>query len=283
MPAAPRTPKQTVESMLARAKKAPYGLLAEVIEVDAPLAAELLSRNTNNRKISKANVRRYRMDAANGHWALNGQPIIISDDGVLADGQHRLQAIDETDFKVPMLIVAGVAPKARVTMDQGRPRNAGDDITMLGEETGEIAGTMIRYIMGFEANARQHLRGLAKVSRAQIQEFFERNKDRIRRSAEVAAELRTPARAYVAAPMLGFIHFILSQENPEKAEAYVRQIGLGEGLTSADPAYVVRAKLIDLGRINGTKKAEIILSGWKPYLEGRPLKGIRVQGRLPGI
>lgn len=277
------TPKQIIDDMLKRAKAAPHGIVAEVHEIDSAWGVELRKRNTNNRKISKANVRRYRDDAVSGRWSLNGQTIVISSDGVLADGQHRSEALIDTDAKVLQLIVAGIEPKARVTMDQGRPRNAGDDLTMLGEETGNIAGTMIRYLMAYEANKRADLKGLAKASRAQILEFFKANTDRVRKSAELALELREPARYHVAAPMLAFLHHILSEENPEKAAIYIRQVAKGEGLKDEDPAYVVREKLIALGRVNGTKKAEIILSGWKPFLEGKKLSKIRIQGRLPGI
>lgn len=277
------TPKQILDDMLKRAKGAPHGLVAEVHEIDHDWGVEMRRRNTNNRKISKANVRRYRADAENGRWTLNGQAVVFSNDGVLADGQHRGEALIDTAAKVLVLVVAGIAPEARVTMDQGRSRNAGDDLTMLGEETGNIAGTMIRYLMAFEANKREDLKGLAKASRAQILEFFKGNKARVRKSAELALELREPARYHVAAPMLAFLHHILSEENPEKAEIYIRQVAKGEGLKDEDPAYVVREKLIALGRVNGTKKAEIILSGWKPFLEGRKLSKIRIQGRLPGI
>lgn len=283
MPMGFKQPKQFIDDTLKRAKSQPFGILAEVIEVDDWLASELLARNTNNRKVSKANVRRYRKDAEAGNWALNGQPIIISSDGVLADGQHRAAAIAGTEFKVPSLVVFGVVPEARTTMDQGRARNAGDYITMLGEETGSIVGTMIRYLMAYETNQHADLKGLAKASSAEIIAFFKANEDKVRRSAELAAELRDAARYHVAAPMLAFIHFLLVDQDPEKADAYLRQVAKGEGLTEEDPAYVVRAKLVALGRINGTKKAEIILSGWKPFLEGKPMKGIRVQGRLPGI
>jgi hypothetical protein len=278
-----KSPGQYVEDALKKAKAQPHGIHTDVVDLNGALAEELLTRNTNNRKVSKANVRRYRKDAEHGAWSLNGQPIIVSSDGVLADGQHRLAAIVGTEFKIPTLMVFGVQPETRTTMDQGRARNAGDYITMLGEETGSIAGTMIRYIMAFETNKHADLKGLAKASAAEIIEFFKANEQKVRRSAELAAELREVARYHVAAPMLAFIHYLLSEQDPAKAETYVRQIAKGEGLNEEDPAYVVRAKLIALGRINGTKKAEIILSGWKPFLEGKPMKGIRVQGRLPGI
>lgn len=283
MPAKSRTPAEIIDDMLSRATKTPHGLIAEVHLINHDWAIEMRRRNTNNRKISKANVRRYRSDAMNGRWTLNGQPIIFSSDGVLADGQHRGEAVVDTPFELPTLIVAGIPREARVTMDQGRRRHAGDYLTMLGEETGDIGATMIRYIMARDASDGSALRGLAKPSSAEILEFFAEHRDRVVKSAEFAQALREPARYHVAAPMLAFLHYLLTEVDAEKGERYLTQIAKGEGLSEADPAYRVREKLIALGRIGATKKAEVILSGWKPFLEGRTIKPIRIQGRLPGI
>lgn len=283
MPSKPKTPAEIIDDMLARATKAAHGLVAEVHMINHDWAIEMRRRNTNNRKISKANVRRYRSDAMNGRWTLNGQPIIFSSDGVLADGQHRGEAVVDTAFELPTLIVAGIPPEARVTMDQGRRRHAGDYLTMLGEETGDIGATMIRYIMARDASDGSALRGLAKPSSAEILEFFDKHRDKIVKSALFAQAMREPARYHVAAPMLAFLHYILSETDAAKAQTYLSQIAKGEGLSENDPAYRVREKLIALGRIGATKKAEVILSGWKPFLEGKSMKPIRIQGRLPGI
>lgn len=278
-----KTPKQIIDDMLARALKAPHGIVAEVHLINHDWAIEMRGRNTNNRKISKANVRRYRADAMNNRWTLNGQPIIFSSDGVLADGQHRGEAVVDSPFELPTLVVAGIPPEARVTMDQGRRRHAGDYLTMLGEETGDIGATMIRYIMAHAASDGSALRGLAKPSSAEILEYFAANRDRIVRSAEFAQAVRDAARYHVAGPMLAFLHYTLTAIDADAAQHYLMQIAKGEGLSETDPAYKVREKLIALGRIGATKKAEVILSGWKPFREGRPLKTIRVQGRLPDV
>lgn len=283
MPAAkPKTPRDIIEDMLARAQKAPYGIVAEVHQIDHTWAVEMRERNLNNRKISKANVRRYRADAAQGKWFLNGQPIIFSSDGVLADGQHRGEAVYETAFKVPTLVVAGVEPQARRTMDQGRSRTVSDQMTIMGED-GEIAGTMIRYIKSYERLRGEYLRGLAFPSQAEIIEYFEEHRDALLPSIQFARPLRDVARFHVAATMLAFLHFTLSKIDREKAETYLTQIAKGEGLNEDDVAYRIREKLIALGRINATGKAEIILTGWLAFYHGKPLRQIRRANRIPDI
>lgn len=283
MPAAkPKTPHDIIEDMLARAQKAPYGLVAEVHEIDHAWAVEMRARNLNNRKISKANVRRYKADAASGKWFLNGQPIIFSADGVLADGQHRGEAVFETEFRVPTLVVAGVEPEARRTMDQGRSRTVADQMTIMGED-GEIAGTMIRYILAFDRLKGEALRGLAIPSQAEIIEFFEKHRDELLPSVQFARPLRDVARFHVAATMIAFLHYTLSKIDRDKAEQYLTQIAKGEGLNENDVAYRIREKLMALGRINATKKAEVLLTGWNAFYQGKPLRQIRVQAKIPDI
>jgi hypothetical protein len=54
---------------------------------------------------------------------LNGEAIVICEDGRLQDGHTRLEAIIESGTTQELLVVRGAAPSAYMTQDRGVPRN----------------------------------------------------------------------------------------------------------------------------------------------------------------
>lgn len=72
-------------------------------------AREYLGMNVDNyRKLNSARVQTYCADMKAGRWQFNGESIKFSQNGVLMDGQHRLQAIVKADVPVDMLVIRGL-------------------------------------------------------------------------------------------------------------------------------------------------------------------------------
>jgi hypothetical protein len=78
-------------------------------EITPEFAAKLLEKNTKHqRKLNRNRVQQYMLDMKNNNWQLNGEAIIIGDQGTLLDGQHRLSAVIAADVKVKMLVIRGI-------------------------------------------------------------------------------------------------------------------------------------------------------------------------------
>lgn len=67
-------------------------------------AKEMLEKNIN-RKLNMNRVNQYVDDMKSDRWKLNGVPIIITDDGYLKDGQHRLNALIKADVSIPFVVI----------------------------------------------------------------------------------------------------------------------------------------------------------------------------------
>ncbi len=67
-------------------------IASNVQTITPNLAKVWLTRNTHNRPMSAAVVKKYTKYMLEGQWRLNGEAIIFADDGSLMSGQHRLQA-----------------------------------------------------------------------------------------------------------------------------------------------------------------------------------------------
>ena len=92
-------------------------------------AAILLKKNGNNRSIKKTSVKAYANDMKAGNWSEDvATPIAIDDEGVLRDGQHRLNAIIESGVAVKMWVCRGVASDG--LYDGGITRSIPDQISI---------------------------------------------------------------------------------------------------------------------------------------------------------
>ena len=255
--------------------------IARVVTLNAALADELLSRAAPNRDVRPSRVAKYRTDMEGGHWVLNGEPIIVSSDGKLIDGQHRCLAIRDTTASVDVLLVLGVQPAAMATMGQGVPRTAGDYLGIEGEPNARTCANIARLMLAYRRNDGEALRDTAKPTNAEVLEFYHDHRDDIQRSAALALAHKESVQSLVAPGVLGFCHAVLEAIDQTAADDYITQVAKGELLEETDPAYVVRNRLLNMGKSGAAKKASVIFAGWNAFRAGRSLKSIRVSTRLP--
>lgn len=102
--------------------------------VTPEFAAELLTRNTGNRKVIKTWVDQLAQDMTRGRWQENGETIIVSRSGKILDGQHRLLAVIKSGRPVYMLILFGISDDRKVmaSIDQGKNRTVANILQMAG-------------------------------------------------------------------------------------------------------------------------------------------------------
>jgi hypothetical protein len=109
------------------------GVTVAIVRVTPEVAAEMLTRNTNNRPINKAHIKHFCEIMRRGEMIMNGETIILdADDGVL-NGQHRLTACVQSGVPFDSLLVRGVDIEAFKTIDGGKKRSVADALSMQGE------------------------------------------------------------------------------------------------------------------------------------------------------
>lgn len=96
------------------------------------VAAELMSRNTNNRGIKNRKIANYARDMLAGKWSEDASDLKFDKDGALLDGQNRLLACIEADVPFPTLVRTGLDPAARDHVDTGAARTTADAFRMHG-------------------------------------------------------------------------------------------------------------------------------------------------------
>lgn len=257
-------------------------VFSETTTLTPGLAGELLKLNPDNRNIRKAKLEQFVHDMQRGTWTFNGEPLIISQDGLINDGQHRLRAAVEANTTLPMLFVFGVEREARLTVDQGSARTAGDFLGMEGVENAVVAAAIARLVMAIERENytrlfREHDLTNIEVRRRVVGD------PKMGHAAEYAMSVYRYTRSFCAPSIIGAAFYLLSEVHPADAKEFMDQVAVGEELLRDSPAYAVREAFLSLPRGSRGKRLEAIFRGWIKHRAGEPLKIAKILGHFPEL
>ena len=142
------------------------------IETITPeIAAEYLKANRSNRPLKKKLIDNYARTMRAGDWKLTHQGIAFNCDGTLLDGQHRLEAIRQSETPIQMSVTRGVSQDAQLVMDDHAKRSAGDALSIARGE--KITQSMVATIRGCVELQRTGY-STATMSKQEINDVLER-------------------------------------------------------------------------------------------------------------
>jgi hypothetical protein len=154
----------------------------QMMLVTPELATKWLQNNPSNRPIRYARVKQYADDMKCGAWLTTHQGIAFYIDGALADGQHRLRAIEVAGVTVPMMVTNGLPRDHAAAIDAGKPREVSDTLhIILGEKwvTKEVVAITRLAITKFERSAYS-------ISAHVIQDYMLRHQDLLQKVCALA-------------------------------------------------------------------------------------------------
>lgn len=211
---------------------------AEIKTATKQLVDSLLEMNTSNRSLRTSTVEAYCRDIQAGRWKLTNQGIGITKDGVLADGQHRLEAIKKSNYPpVPLLIVSGLDSDVQMVVDAHSKRSSRDLIQFaFGVRVSKSAPAIAILIM---RNSQKRWHGA--FTNQEIMDII------VDYKSEIAIVTETPKCAnYFAAPYLAA--FVLGlRSNPDMLKEIVQfmnQVETGEMLHKKMPAFHLRNLIV---------------------------------------
>ena len=143
----------------------------KIVDMTPAMAAQILQMNTANfRRIDNARVNRYADVMRKGYWQENGEPIQIYEDGVLANGQHRLSAVVASGVTLKnVVVISGISRKVSL-YDRGSNRSATQTARAMGVNlTSNEAGACGLMITG--------LKNLSKYDDGEMIYFHSKMKD----------------------------------------------------------------------------------------------------------
>jgi hypothetical protein len=261
-------------------EEAKSGPITKVVDMGPALAKEMLSDNADNRSVRHTKFVQYSSDMASGKWAFNGEPIIISKEGKLNDGQHRCLAAIDANATIKTLIVFGVDRESRVTVDQGGARSAGDYLGMEGVANAAMQAAIARMVIGYESTGGQGLGNNSTISNAEVCARVHKDSG-IAEAATFGHTHHAYSRNFVAGSVVGFAYYILARHNRDEARQFLSRVCRGDGLKMRDPAHTLREKLIGKEDRGREKKVALIFKAWNFNRRGMKVGASSLNSKTP--
>jgi hypothetical protein len=260
----------------------------ERMNITPEVAKEILKGNTHNRFTNTRLLKTLTAAFEQGEYRFNGQPIQISRDGVLLDGQHRLLACVASGVTIDCLVIWDADPESQETMDTGRARSVADILRLRGYPNQNLTAAVARRI----ALAKKHgprygaIHSNSVVSNGLILQAVEQIQNWHRFT--IYPKYLTKDFNFTAS-QVGFFVWLFDSIDREDSDYFWEKLKSGEGLFEGDPIYTLRQLGLNRdGKSAGTKyyqheTAAIFIKAWNKFRRGETTKRLsfRVGGANP--
>jgi hypothetical protein len=200
----------------------------------------VLKLNTGNRRVNQRKLAQLVDQMRSGEFENTGEPIIVSAEGVLNNGQHRLLAVVEADAVVDMDVRFGIPRRVFSKTDTGAARSGGDVLTIKGVPHGGPVSSAVRLLVLYRRGLPDSIREF--VSNDEVGRAFDRWKD----IAEVVAAVNGYAypRGIRSTPLYATAY--LASRSPGKAtlKDWLYTLATGLDASKDTPAWQLRERLI---------------------------------------
>ena len=229
--------------------------------IDPSIAGSYLAAGRATRQPIASLVEALSGDIARGRWLPNAQPICFTQDGYLANGQHRLLAVIAAGRAIEVPVIRGLPSAACASYDiQPRRAAAAEDPERdFGDQPLAIA--MANLLWRHERKAGIPMRH-KRASAAEIREILTQHPRLI--------ELRGFARRMVdfgRSSVMGYGAYVIERDDPRLASSFLQALTTGADLPPGHPALTTRTTLQRLRRERAGQDEQLsaLLSGWRRY------------------
>ncbi|SDH55871.1 hypothetical protein [Microbacterium sp. 77mftsu3.1] len=263
------------------------GMRAEFVYMTPERAGRILERNTSNRTPSIDRIRGLVEQIQNGQWDNNGASVVISADGILIDGQHRLYAIVESGQAQVILLVTGAGGETILTIDSGKVRTFKDYLEIQYPDKKDHASIasavslLSRWEQGVRAAALFGSRGgrSFRADNHAMSDFYVENRMHVdyivqhtNRMGRKVAQWKGFKRALVIAT------HVLELIDRNDAEVFLEKVINGEGLEAGSPILAFRRQAERRRQGNESTPADmwlaLLFKAWNAYREGDQVQNL---------
>lgn len=272
--------KEWLQERVAASKRKPS---SEVITLTPALAGLLLECNPINRPINKRNSLDLAADIASGRFEFNGESIVISDSGILLDGQHRCQQVIATNRPIETVVVFGPKEKARFTIDSGKSKTVSNYLAMKGRAYTQVLGPAINYYLQWSRHGIINVAGeYNKPTKAEILIAADEIKG-VDESVEFTYPTMKTIRSHA---VLAFCHFVFRKKaGREAADNFILRLIEGDNLKRGDPLLYCRNRLLNAGiEVRANSRIELVFKCWNAHRLGHGVEHCKLSGgKLPKL
>ncbi len=215
-----------------------YG--TKTLMFDRALAEKFLELNSGNRRVNRRKVEQLAAQMKSSEFENTGEPIIVSREGVINNGQHRLLALVEADVELDMDVRFGIPRRAFTKTDTGTSRSSADVLTIKGVGSGNQVSSAIRLLLLYQRGLPGSIRDF--VSNDEVARAFDGWHD----IEDVVRTVNGHAfpKAVKSTPL--YVVAFLASRSPQKSklEAWLDALATGLDVSRDNAAYLLRERLM---------------------------------------
>ena len=271
--------KQWLDTQIRHGKSEIFAIKQTLTE---SLARELLSpaRNPDNRTVLKGTVNLYKKAMEAGHFdSMNGESIHISQDGLLNNGQHRLEARLLAGTDLPFLFTFGLSRNARKTVDQARNRTAKDFLAMNGYADGAAIASVALMLYQWRTKQKISIHSDDRIGVSETAAYAEENYQQIAQSVRLIPRVGSSSTGGL--PVLSFMHLICAEKSLEVATDFFTRLVNGNDLPKDSAILALSVRLRRRERLTRAERVELMLRAWNAHREKRQMTVIPIHRQLP--
>lgn len=225
-------------------------------------AEELLEFNEHNRHKKPQKIQEFASDMLTGSWGWCQDAIVRDWSGNLINGQNRLYAIIASGIGQWLLFADGWPSESQKTMDSGRARDFGDNLSIDNVARARDLATMAKYVFYWERTGWPVAN--TAVTKSKLQDVVDRHSD--------LHLYLNHTLAYVRPGFARALAYILSRSSAELLEEFWQRAN-GIGADEADIERVLAHRLFQ-DSVNGRPvhnghAAELIIRSWNHRYDGK--------------
>lgn len=237
-------------------------------------AQRILTERSANRPLNEKQIARHAFDMVNGLWEQTGEPIKFDDQGRLIDGQHRLNAVVKSRSTIEFVVISGLSTKAQDTMDSGRKRSLGDQLSMRGYKNTNRMSAAITLLMSWEVTGKPVR--LFNRSNLQALQWLENHSGL---EASMAASDLARRTVHYPGGLSAAVHYRMAEISPANADFFWKVLGDGKSVSGTTSIVTLRERMIKAAikkegnaqRMSDVYRAALTIRAWNAWIEGRDL------------
>lgn len=253
-------------------------------EISPADAVTLLAGKLKNRPVSEHQVWIYAEDIRKRNWVSNGESVVMSHDGRLLDGQHRMLAIISADKPLMTYVVflpERISASAFDTMNQGRKRSVADRLFMEDVKNTSIVASVLRLAVNEERGSeRGAMTGGNRIGPAAGRKYFLQHAQEVIDVSYLVGSKRTEIKGWLRIAHLGFVMLHAKRYDPVKAQEWFDGVVDGVGIGAPDdPRGVIRARLqreaMERTALRPYVALALLIKSWRFYALGEKVSNLK--------
>ncbi|MFF3762069.1 hypothetical protein [Streptomyces sp. NPDC002185] len=264
----------------------PHQASVRVVLVTPELAAELVARESHNRRVDQGHVAILAAAIQRGHWQLTHQGIALDaslSDGAVVDGQHRLYAVVKADIAVPMVVFEHVPRETFSVLDTGRRRSSADALALGGESDPTLLASTVRHVHLYRTFSEPSWAGgRGRLTNDQVLEKFAEDPARYRLAVQAGRIIAKHAFMIPTAAAVGYFITVEPSTPQTRVNEWVAGLTSGANLGLGDARLALRRALAgqrtrrsELRRRSTRGEVGLYLKAWNYWILGREVRTLR--------